>query len=717
MSLRCRVWLIVWLIWVCVWLVSHACPLSVSAETSAPPPSSNTPAAPEACPPAPDPSQRVILQSDTLEYFDQEKRIVATGNVTVTYGDKRLLADQLELRTDTNTGTALGHVRLISPDDRLEASRLDFDLTSERGVLYDSAGQVAGVYRIAGERIERLGPRTVTVQRGRVTTCTSAVPEWEFRAVEAHIGLGDYVTLKQPSFWIKGIPVFYVPYFVFPIKDKRTTGFLPPHVGLSERFGQIIGGEYFWAMTDWMDSTFGLEYLSKVGLKPEVEFRYALDPESDGQLNGAFVHDKTTNANLWRVLLQQRQDFGWGIRGVSQIDVRSDSDIVRRFARTTITAEEAAIRTASYAALTTLYANGGVTLVGASYDGIPASGTTEQFRLIPELRFSQFPTALPGGLRFALDTSYARLSTTTVLNNTPVQRLELFPRLTVPVIVPPWVGLAVTAGVHETLYDHSLTGADWVSRRVPDLLAVLDGPAWRRRYNSPVAGQALIHVLATRIAYRYVPVVRQNDVPAFFALDEERHFIDPLENFPLVDRIRAANYAKLSLLNRFYAQGLQSAGTRSVREVAYLNVSQGLDMRQATEGNGQLAGPLDIDLALRLWPHWWLDSTLRLAPATGSLQEALWRVGLTPWPGWGLTLTHFQRQDPAIHYLQGGLFLMPLTGLQLAYSVRYDARAEAFREHTVTLRYQAVCYRVDVVLHTRKAGDTNVALRVNLLNL
>jgi hypothetical protein len=154
-----------------------------------------------------------------------------------------------------------------------------------------------------------------------------------------------------------------------------------------------------------------------------------------------------------------------------------------------------------------------------------------------------------------------------------------------------------------------------------------------------------------------------------------------------------------------------------VREVARLSLSQGIDMRQATEGNGQLAGPLDIDLELRLWSRWWVDSTLRLAPTTGDLQEALWRVGLNLWPGWGLTVTHFQRQDPDIQYVQGGVFMMPLTGVQLAYHVRYDARAEEFREHTLTLRYQAVCYRVDMSLHTRQAGDTSFVIQVNLLNL
>jgi LPS-assembly protein len=635
--------------------------------------------------------------------------------VRIIYGDKRLFADQLELHTDTNTGTAWGHVRFVTPNDDLEAHRIDFDLNTERGVLYDVTGKAAQSYRLSGERVERVEARSLAVQRGRITACTSVVPEWEFRSPEAQIDLGDYITMKHPSFWIKGIPVFYVPYFIFPIKDKRTTGFLPPRFGVSDQYGKIAGGEFFWAITDWLDSTIGVEYLSKGGVKPEAEVRYAIDPASDGQLTFAFLHDRTTDQDLYRLLIQQRQDFGWGIRGLTQIDKRSEGDIVRRFSQSI--AEESAIRTASFGALSKLFTDGGVTLEGASYDGIPDSGTTAQFRYLPRVRFSQFPTSLPGGLLFELDTSYARLSSTNILNNTPVQRLDFFPRLTMPVIVPPWLGLAVTGGVHETIYDHRTTGPETIARQVPDLLVALDGPAFRRRYDGLVAGQALIHVIQPHIAYRYVPAVSQAGLPPFSALVEERHFLDPLNNFTLIDRIRAANYAKLSLRNRFYAQGLESSGTRSVREVAHLILSQGIDIRQGIDQQGPLVGPLDIDLDLRLWSRWWLESTLRIAPDTGTLQEVLWRGGLNLWPGSSLTLTNYQRQSPTAQYLQGSLTVTPLEGLRLGYSIRYDVLTEEFREHYVVLHFQGVCYKIDAGFRMRKAGQTAFFFQINLLSL
>jgi LPS-assembly protein len=706
----------VWIICLCVWLMSHTYLSSPQAQTNASPAAAGPTTPPEPCPSAsPDERNRAILQAETLEYIQQTKRVVATGNVRVIYGDRRLFADQLELHTDTNTGSAWGHVRFITPSDDLEASRVEFDLNTERGVFYDTAGKAAKIYRLSGERIERVEARSLAVQRGRITTCTSAVPEWEFRTPEAQIELGDYVTMKHPSFWIKGIPVFYVPYFIFPIKDKRTTGFLPPRFGVGGQYGARVGDEFFWAITDWLDSTIGVEYLSKSGVMPSAEIRYAIDPASDGQLKFAFLNDQTTNQDLYRLLIQQRQDFGWGIRGLAQLDQRSEGDIVRKFSQSI--AEESAIRTASFGVLTKLFTNEGVTLEATQYKGIPDSGTSAQFHYLPRVRFSQFPTSLPGGLLFGLDTSYARLSSTDIVNNTPVQRLDFFPRLTLPVVVPPWLGLGVTGGVHETIYDHRSTGPGTIWRQLPDLIVTLDGPAFRRRYDGFMAGQALIHMIQPQIAYRYVPEVFQDGIPPFSALAQDFHFIDPLNNFTLIDRIPAANYAKLSLSNRFYAQGLGSSGTRSVREVAHLILSQGIDIRQGTDMQGQLVGPLDIDVELRLWPRWWLESTLRVAPDTGTLQEILWRGGLNLWPGSSLTLTNYQRQSPTTQYLQGAFTVTPLEGLRLAYSVRYDAVTEEFREHAVLLHYEGVCYKIDASLRIRKTGENIFLLQINLLSL
>jgi LPS-assembly protein len=652
------------------------------------------------------------LRAETLEYSRLENRLVATGNVSLVYGEMSVLADRVELNPESGIGTALGHVRLHTPEDDIEAERLDFELTAERGVLYNGSGVVARSYIATGERIERVGPRALLVHKGRLTTCTGPVPDWEFRAREAHIGLGEYVTLKDPSFWIRGVPVFYLPYAILPLKEKRTTGFLPAHIGSSHDKGAVVGTEFFWAMTDWMDTTLGLEYLSRKGWRPEAEFRYAIDPQSDGYIQGSFIHEQDTGDERWKIFAQQRQEFGWGVRGLSQLDLRSREDLDRQFSGDI--ALESAVQTASFGTLTKQFTNTALTIAGEAFQSIAEGGSEEEFRRLPSLSLTQFPTSILGVAFLAVDASYTRLSDTAVLHETPVQRLDFFPHLLVPISLPPWVQLTVVGGVRETLYDHQTTKDAGTSRELFDVQAYLQGPALRRRYDGVFGNRAVIHLIETRIAYRYVPRVRQDNVPPFEILDETRQFLDPLETLTLLDRITVANYTKISLVNRLFATPAGQAERPALREVTRLVISQGIDAREATEGHGRPIGPLDIELETRFWQRWWFVSTLRLAPDTGDLQEANGRLSFTIRPDWLVYVASRYRQAPDIRYLSGGMQIMLREGLLIGYDWRYDERLGEFREHQAMLRYHAQCWSVDLRFRWRESGDTGFAIRASL---
>jgi hypothetical protein len=501
---------------------------------------------------------------------------------------------------------------------------------------------------------------------------------------------------------------------IFPLRDERTTGFLPPRLGVSEQDGYRVFGEFFWAIADWMDATVGAEYFSKRGLMPQAEFRYVIDPLSGGRLEGAFIRDQELDETLWRVLLQQQQEFGWGVRGLTQIDLRSDLDLQRRFSSDI--RQESEVRTLSFGTLTKLFPDSSLTLAGESYDGIPEVGITEQFRRLPTLQFTQFPTSLLGGRAFfALDASYSRLSDTLIASNAPVQRLDVFPHLMLPLRLAPWLRLTLDGGVRETFYSREATDSTSTSRLLADVRAHLQGPLLWRRYARSGGAQAVVHMIESRLDYRYVPAVGQEDIPPFIALDEALHFIDPLESTTLIDRIRAANYARVSLINRFYLQGLESTGPRSVQEVARLILSQGLDLHEATAGHGQLLGPSDIELVLFLWQRLQLTSVLRLDAASGELQEVNWRAVLSLFSNWVVYAANNNRfRDPDTRYFTGGLVATLFERLQVGYNFRYDGLSGTLREHLITLNYRAQCWNVQMRYRVRELGDTDFFINVEL---
>jgi lipopolysaccharide assembly outer membrane protein LptD (OstA) len=652
----------------------------------------------------------VIVRAETLEYARTANRLTAIGAVEITYGDTRLFADRVTMDTVTGIGSAQGNVRLLTPEDDLRAARLDFELTTERGVLYQSSGMLAQSYLVTGKRVERLSADTFLVQDGRVTTCKQALPDWEFRAREAHIDLGDYITLKHPSLWIRGVPVFYVPYWLVPIKEARTTGFLTPQLGYSKQNGAEVLTQFYWAIADWVDATIGTDFLSEKGVMPKVEFRYAIDPLSDGQIEGAFIRELDTEETLWRVLVKQRQEFGWGLRALTHIDLRSDADLLRRFSRDL--QSESAIRTASFGTLTKRLADASLTLAGESFEGIPESGFTSRFRRLPALRFQQFPTSLWGRGFFAVEASYTRFRSSQVVDDTPVQRLDVFPHVSVPISFAPWGRFTVVGGVRQTFYDHQTAASSGVSRTLGDLRAHLQGPTLWRRYARAGGRSAFIHLMTWRLDYRYVPRLDQDDVPAFERLDEAQHFLDPLEDFTLIDRIDPVNYAKIWFIHRAFTR---TPGR--IREVGHLLISQGLDVEDTRAGDGGLVGPLDIELEVRLWERWWLTSVARLLPASGEVQETNWRLGVTVLPGWRMYVDGRFRRDPDILQVSGGMRLTLREGFWLGYDLRFDALLGRVREHRGTVYYEnpCHCWRVQASIRVRESGDTEFLVEARIL--
>ena len=684
---------------VVIWLLT-TCLLTADSQTSNVQPCALTPGRAQ--------DSRIVLQSQELEYFEAENRLEATGKVSVTYGDTLLLADRLEMNTESGVGNATGNVRLTTPKGRFQASRMNFDLTNERGLVYEVKGIIDDRFRVSGKQLEQLAPQRFVAHRGRLTTCTGHFPAWEIGARRTRLGGGKYVALSHPTFRIKGVPVFYLPYMLLPYRDERTTGFLAPHLGMDSNHGAVVSQGFFWAITEWMDSTIGVEYLAERGSRPYLEYRYSLDPRSDGHLQGSFIHDRETGEDLWQVLLRNRQAFGWDINGIMQLDLRSERDLQRRFARNI--QQESRTETTSFASLDKRFADGRVTLRATAFRGIPDSGSDSTFERAPSLHVEQFLTPVLGVAYVSMSAAADRMRASTVDSDAAVQRFDLYPQFSVPLRVTPWLHVTGSAGLRQTFYQLAGKAEGEAYRTVFDLRTTVDGPAWQRRY--PGKRGTLSHLLATGLDYRYVPRTDQDDLPAHETVDATEHVLDPLQTLALLDRVGPANYVRLRLANHFYSR---RAGGQ-LREAAHLIVAQGFHVGDGRPGEraGEL-GPFDVEVGVRLWSFWSLESVLRLAPQTGNVQIADWRVGVDLPGGRSFFVQSSYRDNPDVLYVISGASVPVSKGLTAGYNTRYDGARGEFRDHTAMLLYEAQCWSVNGSLRLRRNGDRTFLMEANLL--
>ena len=151
---------------------------------------------------------------------------------------------------------------------------------------------------------------------------------------EAEVQVEGYAHVHGTSMRAKKLPVLYTPYLLWPVKRERSSGFLVPNIGYSQRKGAELGLAYFQTLGRSYDTTFHLDTYTQGFLGFGNEFRYAPTAGTKGNLIGYSVYDPTTRSWRWKLVLDHTtNDLPNGMRAVVQYQDYSDFNFFRDFER------------------------------------------------------------------------------------------------------------------------------------------------------------------------------------------------------------------------------------------------------------------------------------------------------------------------------------------------------------------------------------------------
>ncbi len=268
----------------------------------------------------------VTLTADRLSYDEGTGVAEAEGNVEVGFGGRNIRADRI--RYDATTGEAefTGRVHYEDNGDEFSFDRIVLNIRTERGVLYNGSIRIRPKeYQIASERFEKTGPKTFFVRKGTLTTCPcDGEPDWKFKVGRSNITLDGYAVAKDITFQVKGVPVVWLPWGVFPVKLSRQSGFLIPSFSQSPSKGYSLQLPFYWAINRWSDATLVADVMTRRGIRPEAEYRFVLNNDSEAAARFTLFHDKIEQDTRYRIYGDNRfrfgEDFVWNARW----DIRSD---------------------------------------------------------------------------------------------------------------------------------------------------------------------------------------------------------------------------------------------------------------------------------------------------------------------------------------------------------------------------------------------------------
>jgi LPS-assembly protein len=663
-------------------------------------------------------SEPVEIIADQLEYLKDEDRFVAQGSVKIIQGDLEFTSDHAELDNKSRWLTAHGEVDLYDGESHLRGDRLKFNLDTKEGVLHQGTLFVEKEhFYLESEKIEKLTDDRYRFQEGSVTTCDFKVgqcPVWQIRARRSRMKLDGYLVARDVVFKIKGVPVFYLPYFVMPVKTTRQTGFLIPRIGYNTDEGFKINQDFYWAITPSQDATFSLDYRSSRGIGGGLEYRYQLDRESGGILMARIFDDRTEDTQQLEGEMQHRQVFSQDLRAHLSVHLVNDVDQFRELSEVTGDRVKNSLES-NFIVFRRWDKQYLYLLARHTRDLMPDNNLTlerEAVQKLPEIGYRLSAYSL-GGLPFYLEleatgTSFWPEEEAKDLELIRAQRFDILPRIVGRFNLKGWV-ITPRIGWRETWYSRGLDD-DSLVRRSLGLFDVGTHLKLSKGFvNSPDGKLTYLrHSVEPALFYEYSPTVDQDDLPKFDAVDE------------MPDK----NLLTFSLTNRLVGYLRDEDKTGAMRwEVVMLKVTQSYDIHEKRKENDQeharpfsnvrgevtvrphVATELEVDSFYNVYERQIVrintDLKTQLSPyVLLSVGQRLTREGTTlpigdvlnPLSQSNETFWYTENDSPMIRFFTGFVRVDFPFGLSLANRTYYDAEVEEFAEVDYELRYDGQCW-------------------------
>nr|WP_257644168.1 LPS-assembly protein LptD [Luteimonas salinisoli] len=197
------------------------------------------------------------------------------GNVTLRRGDQFLATDNLTYDAETSTYVADGSVRYQDSGMRIVADRLTGDQEADSHNMENVRYQLIERRGNGGaERAELAGEQGV-LTGSTYSTCPPSQRWWELRAGRIDVDLEEgFGTARNATLRVGKVPVLYMPWFKFPIDDRRKTGLLYPAIGYSSRNGFDYRQPIYLNLAPHYDMTLEPRIMTRRGYLLGTEFRY-----------------------------------------------------------------------------------------------------------------------------------------------------------------------------------------------------------------------------------------------------------------------------------------------------------------------------------------------------------------------------------------------------------------------------------------------------------
>lgn len=663
---------------------------------------------------------RLIITADQ-GVLEQEGLSMLAGAVKLQQAGKEFSAQAL----DYDSATRQVHVRMESlfrnRDFIIKSRRVDFDLNTETGVFNETEFTLPQRAARGEASIITLNSQgTAEFRLGQYTTCAPGSRGWYLRAHNITLdhaeGLG---TAKNARLTFLGVPILYLPYFRFPIDDRRRSGMLFPTIGQSDQTGFDFRWPVYLNLGPNYDATLTPRIMSKRGFQVGTESRYLLE-RGTGELRYDFL---TTDM----VTQESRDYFQLDHSGLINQRLSLQAHIANASDREYFEDLGGQVDAASTiyldrSVLLTYQAPSAYTITALVQDYQTIATTVlpqdEPYRRLPQVRLNFRTKNSIASTRLGLSSEYANFQRANNTQNTQGQRLHLQPYLLTELDRNTWF-FSSESRLNYSYYQLTDTlpgAADQPTRTLPQFN--LGGGLRFER----LTASGKLQTLEPQLFYLYTPFRDQTQLPLFDSGEPDFDFTQLFarNRFSGEDRIADASHLALSATSRLLdpLSGMQrlSASVGQIFRFITPRVQLPGSFNAPEEGATDFIASLDY----RLSSAWSAGFSTQWSPDDRKLNRS------------SVSLRYREdnrRFDVSYRYRQNILeqadiaIAMPvLTSWSISGRSRYSLQDHTALDNILGVEYSTCCWALQTsyrrfISNARGDFDSGVYLQLNLKGL
>lgn len=545
--------------------------------------------------------REIVVQADQAN-IQQDTVAEFAGKVEITSTTAQIKAEQAIIDKQRRKLEAQGNIQFQDKQIKVNSEDVTLDLDSRKIALNQTEYRMLQFQgRGAAQNITLDKNNGILLEDVSFSTCPDTQEDWRIEASSIEVKAGEiWGTTKHTRFYIKDVPVLYLPYFSFPVTDLRQSGLLFPRISSSNSTGVSYEQPIYWNIAPNYDATITPRLMTNRGMQLKNEFRY-LTEDHRGNIHVEYMNsdsDFATNDSRYFYRLTHQGSLGdnWSMQ--AEINGLSDDNYIIDLGSDFFNRAD----THLFKTLGFNYYQPDLQFSASFRDFEVIGDHPNSYRALPELvlDYNLWQTELLN-LRLHSELAYFDNGQMT---DPKATRLHVAPTLSLPYQTPWGEFLAETSVMHTVYHQTDIQNTN-LKKNVDRTLAQMrlyGSVAFER--NATWLNQDVTQTLEPKAQYLYTSFEDQSHI-GFYDTARLRNDFEGLfrgQEFTGLDRISDKNQLSLGVTSRIIDKNNQEQLRVSLGQIFYFDDNQVIEATKS-EDRSAVAAELDWNITSRWFAH------------------------------------------------------------------------------------------------------------------